>query len=102
MQEPRRDRLKRAGMSMRCKRKDCFMYNFNSDRCTGLVYDRNGYGYDNDNPCPFFKTHLQQQAAVDAAQARQRKLFGHILDGPIGKLENEPADADDPLKDLAE
>lgn len=95
MTEDRKTRLKRAGTPMKCKRKDCFLYDFKTGYCTALDYDRNGYGYDNDNPCPFFKTHLQQQAAVDAAQARQRKLFGRVLDGPIGKLENEPVDADE-------
>lgn len=94
MTESRQVRLKRVGTALKCKRKDCFLYDFKTGYCTALVYDRNGYGYD-DGECPFFKTHLQQQAAVDIAQKRQRELFGRVLDGPLSK-ETTESEEDEP------
>lgn len=92
---PRKKRMERVGEAMACKRFNCFNYDPHTNKCVALVYDRNGRGYDAYHPCPFFKTHLDQIASVDKAHDRQRRIFGHILEGPIGKLENEPVDADE-------
>ena len=91
------DRKKILEGSLPCDRTDCFLYYPRTGRCMELVYDKQGR--DIRRPCPFYKTHLQQQESLNKAWFRQQKKFGCILSGPGVRV---PETHDNPLEALAD